>query len=94
MSAVVSGAGVRFTAHQLALGWREVRVLPRHAVTLTCEGGLFVVRAGTAMRTFRTLPAARLLFDNMDEPTLAGEDKLRAEGNGFRLTAPLREVAR
>jgi hypothetical protein len=90
----MNSAGVRFTAHQLALGWREVRVLPRHAVTLTCEGGLFVVRAGTAMKTFRTLAAARLLFDNMDEPHLAGEDRAHPPVVIDRLSPRLREWQR
>jgi hypothetical protein len=49
--------------HQLACGFREVRVLGNGSITLTYEAGKFVVRFGTVARDFRTLGAARLCFD-------------------------------
>ncbi len=57
---------MRFTAHQLAIGFREVRVIPQGSITLTCEGGLYVVRLGTWAQKFSQLTPARLMFDNLE----------------------------
>ncbi len=57
---------MRFTGHQLAIGFREVRVIAQGSITLTCEGGLYVVRLGTWARTFSQLTPARLMFDNLE----------------------------
>jgi len=54
---------VRPDEHQLACGFREVRVVGNGSVTLTYEHGKYVVRFGTVVRDFRTLGAARLCFD-------------------------------